>query len=154
MAEAQLSIGDVADRTGIPTSTLRYYEQRGVLPRAQRVSGRRMYGSEVFEQLALVDLLGSAGFTLAEVAASAGGMAVDGEQLRQLARTKVPQVERHIEELAIALKVLGHLVACPVEPIDACPSYRTLVATHAQALASTPTKTSLPESAEAAGLPT
>ena len=51
---ADLAIGEVAEETGIPPSTLRYYESVGVLPKPKRVAGRRRYDPNVIQLLALL----------------------------------------------------------------------------------------------------
>ena len=60
-------IGDIAARAGVPASTIRYYEKEGVLPRAQRVNGRRAFDDDVVTALAVVGVAKQAGFTLEEI---------------------------------------------------------------------------------------
>ncbi len=64
---ASLIIGEVSERTGVPASTLRYYDRLGILPLPERVKGRRRYGGEVVERVALIQLAQQAGFRLAEI---------------------------------------------------------------------------------------
>ena len=59
-----LTISEVTRRTGVPASTLRYYESVGLLPAPARVSGHRRYGAEVLNQLAVIRLAQEAGFTM------------------------------------------------------------------------------------------
>ena len=61
-----LGIGQVAERVGIATSAIRYYEAEGLLPRAERRSGRRVYDESVIERLAIIHLAKGAGFTVAD----------------------------------------------------------------------------------------
>jgi predicted site-specific integrase-resolvase len=51
----QLSIGEVAERAGMSTSRIRYYEGRGVLPEPERAAGKRRYTEDVFRRLAIID---------------------------------------------------------------------------------------------------
>lgn len=67
MSERSLTIGEVAAQLGLRTSALRYYEEAGILPRAERVSGQRRYGPETVELLRLVRFCQGVGFSLAEV---------------------------------------------------------------------------------------
>ena len=46
-----MTIGAVAALAGKPASSIRYYEQIGLLPPAPRVSGRRVYGSDTVRML-------------------------------------------------------------------------------------------------------
>jgi DNA-binding transcriptional MerR regulator len=63
MIEA-LSIGAVARQAGVPTSTIRYYERIGLLPRSKRVNKHRRFDPTVFGWLSLIDIAQKAGFTL------------------------------------------------------------------------------------------
>jgi MerR family redox-sensitive transcriptional activator SoxR len=64
---AELSIRQVTQATGVRPSTLRYYEELGLLTPIGRVSGRRQYDDSVLQRLALIQTGQQAGFTLAEV---------------------------------------------------------------------------------------
>src|SRR5262245_50052618 len=64
--EIDMLIGEVAERTGLATSAIRYYEQRGLIPRARRVAGRRQFDEKDLAPLLVVQLAIDAGFTLAE----------------------------------------------------------------------------------------
>src|SRR2546430_2282792 len=63
-----LAIGEIARRAGLRPSAIRYYERVGLLPRPDRVSGRRRYDPEMLNLLAAIDVSKRAGFSLAEVA--------------------------------------------------------------------------------------
>jgi MerR family transcriptional regulator, redox-sensitive transcriptional activator SoxR len=94
--KSSLSIGDVAARAGLRTSAIRWYERVGVLPEPERVGGRRRYGPEVLDRLAVVDTAQRAGLTLEEIrelleGADAGEPV--GDRLRALAERKLPEVE-------------------------------------------------------------
>ena len=52
----ELRIGEVAEQSGLATSAIRYYEDQGLLPKPHRRGGQRMYGPQVIDQLALIDL--------------------------------------------------------------------------------------------------
>jgi DNA-binding transcriptional MerR regulator len=62
-----LTIGEVAERAGVATSALRYYDELGLLPPAARVSGRRRYTEDAVARVGAILLLSDVGFTLAEV---------------------------------------------------------------------------------------
>ena len=63
----QLAIGAVAERSGMSTSRIRYYEARGLLPAPERVSGKRRYRSGVLRRLAIIDAAQRVGFGLDEI---------------------------------------------------------------------------------------
>ena len=62
-----LTIGQVAARTGLKASAIRYYEEAGLLAKAQRRAGTRVYDAAVLDTLAAIALAKSAGFTLKEI---------------------------------------------------------------------------------------
>jgi len=64
---ANLTIGEVAHRTGLRASAIRYYEKIGLLPKTQRVGGQRQYESGVLNYLAVIDVAKSAGFRIDEI---------------------------------------------------------------------------------------
>lgn len=64
---AEISIVQLTQQTGIRPSTLRYYEEIGLLHPIRRVSGRRQYDESVLQRLALIQTGQQAGFTLAEL---------------------------------------------------------------------------------------
>lgn len=64
------TIGQLARATGIPTSTVRYYERRGLLRPSGRTPGNyRVYGEETLERVRFIRAAQAAGFTLAQIAA-------------------------------------------------------------------------------------
>ena len=71
-----LDIGEVAKRTGIPASALRYYEEVGLIRSSGRHGLRRQYAPEIVTQLALIALGKSAGFSLGELS---GMFGADGQ---------------------------------------------------------------------------
>lgn len=65
-----LKIGEVARQSGVGVDTVRFYERRGVLPRAPRkASGYRTFAPTAVERIRFVRKLQSLGFTLDEIAA-------------------------------------------------------------------------------------
>lgn len=67
MADGLLTIGDLAARAGLRTSTLRYYEDEGLLLPARRVSGQRRYDAGALEALTVIRFCRKLGFSLAEI---------------------------------------------------------------------------------------
>jgi MerR family redox-sensitive transcriptional activator SoxR len=62
-----LTIGEVARRTGLRPSAIRFYESTGVLPPQRRVNGRRRYDDDIIYLLAAVQIAKRAGFTVAGI---------------------------------------------------------------------------------------
>jgi MerR family redox-sensitive transcriptional activator SoxR len=82
-------IGELARRTGVATSALRYYERIGLLPLADRLGQRRQYPAVCVERVALIRLYQNAGFTLAEIGRLLAAMSLGRPAWDQLAERKV-----------------------------------------------------------------
>jgi MerR family transcriptional regulator, redox-sensitive transcriptional activator SoxR len=99
-SEDTLTIGEVARRTGVATSALRYYEREGILKPAGRVSGRRRYDAEAVRIVEVVRFAQSAGFSLAEIRTLFGGFPDDtplADRWAALAAAKL----RELDELVL-----------------------------------------------------
>lgn len=121
-----LDIGEVISRTGLPASTLRYYEERGLIASAGRRAGRRQYDESVVEQLALVTLGQAAGFALDEIDEMFdpdGTPHID----RAMLRAKADEIDATIERLTAMRDGLHHAAACAAPSHLECPSFRELL---------------------------
>jgi MerR family transcriptional regulator, redox-sensitive transcriptional activator SoxR len=96
----ELTIGEVARRAGVATSSIRYYERIGVLPDPARLHGQRRYDADVLGRLGFIGVAQSAGFKLREIKElidgidSASGMSA---QMRVLSSRKLDEVEALLE---------------------------------------------------------
>ena len=118
-----LSIGEVAERAGLRTSAIRYYESVGLLPEAERISGRRRYDRDVFPRLALIELAQKAGFTVAEIGTLLHGFSrrtPPGVRWRKLAGRKLEEVEERIRETQAMRLVLLRLLDCECPTFEDC----------------------------------
>jgi MerR family transcriptional regulator, redox-sensitive transcriptional activator SoxR len=96
----ELTIGEVARRAGVPTSSIRYYERIGLLPEPDREGGQRRYDPEVLGKLGFIGVAQSAGFKLREIRELMNGVdAADGlgPQIRSLSAEKLVEVEALLE---------------------------------------------------------
>ena len=121
-----LDIGEVISRTGLPASTLRYYEDRGLITSAERRAGRRQYDGAVIERLALVTLGQAAGFSLDEIAEmfdADGTPHID----RDLLRAKAAEIDATIRRLTTMRDSLLHAADCAAPSHLECPSFRGLL---------------------------
>ena len=97
----ELTIGEVARRAGVATSSIRYYERIDLLPQPERVHGQRRYDPSVLGKLGFIGVAQSAGFKLSEIKEliegvdSTTGMA---EQMRVLSTRKLDEVEALLEQ--------------------------------------------------------
>ena len=136
----RLSIGEVAERSGMSASRLRYYEARGLIQAPERSSGKRRYPSTVLRRLAIIDAAQRVGFSLDEVDDLLGSR--DGpahERLRRLALRKLPEIDQLIVRATTVQQLLQFCGDCRCRSIDECRllEERTKLLDH-RALASLP----------------
>jgi len=121
-----MDIAEVAQRSGIPASTLRFYEQKGLIASRGRRGLRRLFDDRVLERLALIALGQSAGFSLEEIARMFGA---DGRPRidRQLLSAKAGELDGTIRRLSAMRDGLRHAAACPASSHMECPTFRRLL---------------------------
>lgn len=134
MADERLTIGEVADRTGVAASALRYWEEFGLLPAPARVSGQRRYPPSAVEHVGLILLLREVGFTLREVKKLVGARTSGGDW-RELQRGKLAELDRQIARMQAARTAIAHGLACPHDNVFECPNFADVLAAR---LAGTP----------------
>jgi MerR family redox-sensitive transcriptional activator SoxR len=119
-AEVLLPIDQVACRSGLASSALRYYERCGLIVQGRRIAGRRHYPPSVFQRLSTIKVCQALGFSLAEIAELLDGSG-DGEVWRELSRIRRSEVQSQIEELQGLLEVLDMTVDCSCPTLPDCP---------------------------------
>lgn len=110
MPEDLLTIGDAARRLGVAVSTLRYWEERGLVTPTARRAGKRVYGPAEMHRLALINLWQETGLlSLDEINA-----VFDGEdRWREVVEERLWAIAEQQARLAAATTHLEHLLACP-----------------------------------------
>jgi DNA-binding transcriptional MerR regulator len=120
-------IGELARRTGVATSALRYYERVGLLSPAERIGQRRHYQPSSAERVALIRLCQDAGFTLAEI-----GRLLEGwsRAWGRLAERKIAELDARIADAQRAKELITHALECPHRDLFACPNFRSALEAH------------------------
>ncbi len=116
-----LTIGEVADQSGLAASALRFYEREGLIPKANRSAGKRVWSGDVLDRLALIDVAKSAGFTVAEIKMLISGVArrtPPGPRWRQLAERKLVELEERIAEVERMRRVLHAVTRCKCPTLE------------------------------------
>src|SRR5215469_11287403 len=120
----QLTISQVAQQIGIQTSAIRYYEQIGLLPRAQRMSGQRRYDSTVLCRLAIIQRARQLGFTLTEIRQLFFGFrdfTGPSERWRTLSRRKLAELDHLMAGIKAVRALLKKLMTkCHCDTLDEC----------------------------------
>ena len=122
----ELDISEVAKRAGIPASTLRFYEDKGLISSIGRRGLRRLFKPDILERLALIGLGRAAGFSLEEIASM---FAPDGRPRinRQMLATKADDLDATIRKLSAMRDGLRHAAACSAPSHMECPSFQRLL---------------------------
>lgn len=119
----ELRIGQVAERAGIATSAIRYYEREGLIPRADRKGNARVYGPDILDRLSLIELTKKVGFTVAETRQLVNGVSLrtsPGPRWRAMAAKKLIEVERRIAEAERMRAVLQQVMGCECPTFEDC----------------------------------
>jgi DNA-binding transcriptional MerR regulator len=121
-----LDINEVARRAGVPASTLRFYEEKGLIASIGRRGLRRLFDPGVLERLALIALGRTSGFSLDEIARM---FAPDGRPRieRRMLAAKAEELDQTIRELTAMRDGLRHAAACPAPSYMECPTFRRLL---------------------------
>ena len=126
MRVRDMDIAEVARRSGAPASTLRFYEDKGLIVSVGRRGLRRLFDPGVLERLALIALGRAAGFSLEEIARM---FAPDGRPRidRKVLATKADELDGKIRELSAMRDGLRHAVACRAPSHMECRTFRRLL---------------------------
>ncbi|MBC7993353.1 MAG: helix-turn-helix domain-containing protein [Rhizobacter sp.] len=121
-----MDIAEVARRSGVAASALRFYEEKGLIASVGRQGARRRFSPGVLDQLALIALGQAAGFTLDEIRSMftpSGAPSID----RQLLSTKAEEIDKMVKRLQSMSRGLRHAVECPAPSHAECPSFQRLL---------------------------
>jgi DNA-binding transcriptional MerR regulator len=141
-----MDISEVTKRSGVPASTLRFYDEKGLITSTGRDGIRRQFNAHVLEQLALIALGRSAGLSLDEIGRMLG---VDGRPNidRKFLADKAEELDRSIRKLTAMRDGLRHAADCTAPSHMECPTFRRLLGLAASGVVSgrdkkrSPTKT-------------
>jgi DNA-binding transcriptional MerR regulator len=128
MGDRYLTIGELAKRTGVATSALRYYEELGLLPAPVRVSGRRRYPKSAVELVGMILLLRDVGFSLRESKAFLASRTQAVEGWRTLTQRKLAHLDEQIAKAQTAKEAITHALHCPHDDITTCPNFTNVIA--------------------------
>jgi MerR family redox-sensitive transcriptional activator SoxR len=118
-----MTIGEVARRSGVPSSTLRFYEKEKLVRKPSRIGGRRDYSEEVFSDLRVVRMALESGFTISQARTlihGFSGVASPSLRWRALTRQKLKDVRTRIDQLQHAEKLLERAASCRCMSLNEC----------------------------------
>lgn len=115
-----MTIGQVAESSQVPITTLRFYEKRGLIDAPERVGGKRQYEADVLVRLMLIRYCRSAGLTLEEIARVVADCSPDYAVRRSLAEERIEAIDEQIEQLRVAREMMLAATECRCEDIELC----------------------------------
>jgi len=121
-----MDIAEVAKCSGVPASTLRFYEEKGLINSIGRQGLRRVFSDKILDRLALIALGRAVGFSLDEIGrmlGSKGNPNID----RALLVSKADELDRSIQKLIAMRNGLRHAAVCSAPSHMECPKFRRLL---------------------------
>lgn len=120
---AEITISQVARQTGLRTSTLRYYEEIGLIPIAARRSGQRVYETDILQRLAVIHTAQQAGFSLNEIAILVNDILPNDSpspqwhELLQRKLIELNELQSHVERMR---SLLEDVMRCDDSELNDC----------------------------------
>jgi MerR family transcriptional regulator, redox-sensitive transcriptional activator SoxR len=118
-----MKIGELARRTSLNASAIRYYEKMGLLSPPHRSGGQRRYPGEALNRALLIRFASKMGFTLAEIKLFLNGLrdsAPVGPRWKNLVHRKIQEVEANIKRSLRLKTLLEHLLKCHCASLQIC----------------------------------
>jgi DNA-binding transcriptional MerR regulator len=119
-----LSIGELAERTGVPTTALRYYDELGLVRPAARSAGQRRYAASAVADVGVILFFREVGFSLAEIGRLIGG---NGPTRRKIIDHKVAELAAQQHRIEVARAALEHGRRCPAGEPMKCPRFWSII---------------------------
>jgi DNA-binding transcriptional MerR regulator len=119
-----LSIGELSERTGVPTSALRYYDELGLVRPAARVAGRRRYAASAVRDVGVILFFREIGFSLAEI-----GRFIAGERQcqQEMIDHKLAELAERQHRIEVARTALEHGRQCPASEPMKCSRFWSII---------------------------
>jgi MerR family redox-sensitive transcriptional activator SoxR len=118
-----MKIGELAGRSNVKPSAIRYYEKVGILEAPHRVSGQRRYPIDALDRVRLIRFASEMNFTLAEIKIFLAGLRESspvGPRWKKLAHAKIKQVDDAIKRSRQLKSLLEHLLHCECPSLQVC----------------------------------
>ncbi len=122
-----LSIGQVADRTGVAASALRFYEQEGLIRSERSDGGQRRYARDVLRRVSFIRIAQQVGLGLEEIRRSLCSLPNDRTPTRadwaRLSAAWRPSLDTRIEQLVRLRDSLDSCIGCGCLSLKSCALY-------------------------------
>lgn len=119
----KMLIGELASRSGLTASAIRYYEKAGLLDAATRESGRRVYDATALRELLLIQFAKATGFTLRETKLLLRGFPAGtppSRRWKKMATAKLTELERTVARARAMKRMLESVLSCRCQTLSEC----------------------------------
>jgi DNA-binding transcriptional MerR regulator len=126
VSDGLLSIGELATRTGVAVTALRYYDELGLVRPQRRISGQRRYAESAVRAVGVVVFLRDVGFSLGEIAELMAD-APRTYRWSELVDRKLEALTEQQHRLVVARTALEHARSCPAKDPSRCPRFWSII---------------------------
>ncbi len=116
----RLTIGQVAEITGVPITTLRFYEKRGLIDPPARENGQRRYDRSVLMRLMVIQFCQVAGLKLEEIVAVLDDETPGRRATKSIAADRISAIDDQMTQLALARHMMRSAIRCCCESVEDC----------------------------------
>ena len=124
---SDLSVGEVAARSGVAVSAVHFYEAEGLISGWRTTANHRRYGRDVLRRIAIIKVGQRAGIPLKEIAAAFAGLPSErsptAKDWAKLAASWKSDLDQRIHRLTLLQKRLSGCIGCGCLSVEACPLY-------------------------------
>lgn len=121
----ELSVGEVAERSGVAVSTIHFYETKGLIRAWRNASNHRRYPRDVLRRVAVIRVAQRAGIPLAQIrealASLPDGRTPNAADWQRLSARWKAELDTRIAHLTELRDQLGDCIGCGCLSIDSCP---------------------------------
>ena len=121
---ALMSIGELSERTGVPATTLRYYDELGLVRPAARAAGRRLYAASAVKDVGVILFFREIGFSLAEIGRLVGG---ERQWRQEIIDRKLAELAEQQHRIEVARTALEHGLRCPASEPMKCTRFWSII---------------------------
>ena len=124
MLDAELTIGEVSERSGLAVSAIRYYEDKGLITSTRTPGGQRRFRRDVLRRLAFIQAAQRVGLTLDDIGTALEALPADigpsGAEWKELSAAWRPLLDERIELLMALRDQLDHCIGCGCLSLERC----------------------------------
>jgi DNA-binding transcriptional MerR regulator len=120
-----LSIGELAERSGVARTALRYYDELGLVRPAARLSGHRRYAETAVAEVGAILFFREVGFSLAEISSFLA--ARDRRSRQEMVDRKLAELTEQQHRIEVAREALAHGQRCPAGDPTRCSRFWSII---------------------------